>query len=170
MRNTTLSLSVVLPILFLTSCASLQTRTAHTANVQGAVIHTPVLADLDVKSVKVTGTASASAGNSTEAVKNLAINDALKTSSADLLVEPTFETQLKGGKTIVTVTGFPASYRNFRAATENDIAVMDAGSRYITSQARQEVVPEKKKGGGAGFVVLGLLAALFVVLAATGSI
>ena len=153
----------------LSSCTSLQTRTAHTTDIQGAVLHAPILADLDVKNIKVTGNASASAGNSIDAVKNLAIKDALKTSNADLLVEPTFESQHKGGKTIVTVTGFPATYQNFHPATKDDITVLDAGSRYITNTAKSEVVPEKKKGA-AGFITLGLLAVLFVILAATGSV
>ena len=55
---------------------------------------------------------------------------------------------------------------DFRTATTQDIALMDAGSRYMTSTAKAELAPEKKKGTGvfvavavAVAVVLGLLVA-----------
>ncbi|MFN8350710.1 MAG: hypothetical protein U0U25_04520 [Flavobacteriales bacterium] len=149
----------------LTSCASLKTRTAHTADIQGPVVHTPVLADLEVAGTKATGQATASAGNSIEAVKNMAVAEALKATGADLLVEPTFETQKKSGKTIVSVTGFPAKYKNFRPARAEDIPLMDAGTRYLTTTAKSEVVPEKKKGPGGVIAALAGAALLVLIIA-----
>ena len=158
-----LVLSVIVSASVLASCSSLKTRTAHTKDIQGPVVHTPVLADLDVQESKATATVSASAGNSIDATKNLAIAEVLKATNADLLVEPTFDVQKKNGKNIVTVTGFPAKYKNFRPARAEDIALMDAGTRYLTTTNKGELAPEKKKGGAgiiaglAGVALLSLL-------------
>ena len=162
----TIITAAICALALLSSCASLQTRTGHTKEVQGAIVHQPVLADLNVRNTKVTGTATASTGNSLDAVKNLALKEALTSAKADLLVEPTYEVQRNGSNTTVTITGFPATYMDFRTATTQDIALMDAGSRYMTSTAKAELAPEKKKGTGvfvavavAVAVVLGLLVA-----------
>ena len=87
----TIITAAVCALALLSSCASLQTRTGHTKEVQGAIVHQPVLADLNVRNTKVTGTATASTGNSLDAVKNLALKEALTSAKADLLVEPTYE-------------------------------------------------------------------------------
>lgn len=155
-------------LLLLASCASLNTRTAHITEVQGPIVHTPVIVDLEVSKMKANGSATASSGNSIDVVKNMAVAAVLKATAADLLVEPTFEIQKKAGKTIVTVTGFPATYKDFRPARLEDIPLLDAGSKYLTTTSKSEIVPEKKKGGGG--IILGVLAvAALVVLLVAGA-
>jgi hypothetical protein len=109
------------------SCVMQKMTTSKTMDIYGAgVIQKPVIVDLEVKETKTTGTATAPTGQ-IEIIKAMAVNDALKTSNADVLVEPKFEMQVQGGRTTVTVTGWPATYKNFRAIKEEDIKLLDVG-------------------------------------------
>src|ERR1039458_322350 len=100
---------------FLTSCTVLKTNTAKSMDIYGSgVIQKPVVVDLDVKEAKVTGTSTETQGKAIDMIKQEAVADAIKKASADILVEPTFETITSNGKITVTVTGFPGTYKNFR--------------------------------------------------------
>jgi hypothetical protein len=131
--------------LIFTSCAMQKFHTSKTMDIYGAgVIQKPVIVDLDVKETKVTGTASDISGL-LENIKSLAVNDALKTSNADVLVEPKFEIQTSGGRTTVTVTGWPATYKNFRAIKEEDVKLLDVG---VVQKAKvvEPAVQQKQMG------------------------
>ena len=82
------------------------------------VIQKPIIVDLDVNQTKVTGNSN---GKSIELqmLKNEAVKNALA-GKADVLVEPNFSITSKGGKSHVEVTGFPASYKNFRGIEPSD--------------------------------------------------
>jgi hypothetical protein len=117
-------------ITFLTSaCITPQrTTTTKTMDIYGAgVIQYPVIAELDVSDNSVSGTAQTSSGESIEVVKENAIADALLGTNADILVEPIFETVIDGRDKRATVRGFPATYTNFRSATQQDIQLLEAG-------------------------------------------
>ena len=134
---------------FLASCSVSKTNTAKTTDIYGAgVIQKPVLVDLDVKVTKVTGTATGTASKvvSLESVKLDAVVDAIKKSGADVLVEPTFETLIAGGQITATVTGFPATYKNFRPITPEDVPLLQVG---VTQKANVYEAPknQKKRGG-----------------------
>ncbi len=117
---------------FLTSCVVVKTDTSKTMDIYGAgVIQKPVLVDLEVKETKVTGTATGTAtgaaGKTMDPIKQSAVADALKKANADVLVEPVFETVTTGGKTTATVTGFPATYKNFRSIKPEDVELLKVG-------------------------------------------
>ncbi|MFM8949194.1 MAG: hypothetical protein ACKOKB_00255, partial [Bacteroidota bacterium] len=123
----------VLTILF-ASCSVTRTKTTKTTDIYGSgVIQKPVVVDLDVSDQKVSGTATASSSSLSTDIKSLAVNDALKKANADVLVEPKFETETIGGKTTATVTGWPASYKNFRSIKSEDIPLLQAG---VTQKAQ----------------------------------
>ncbi len=88
------------------------------------VIHKPVLVDLDVQQTKVTGTSTADKGSSMEEVKQNAVANALKNANADILIEPTFETETSAGRITAKVTGWPGTYKNFRAITSDDVPLL----------------------------------------------
>jgi hypothetical protein len=98
-----------------------------------------------------------------ESLKVLAMNDAIKTAGADILVEPTFEIVSENNKTTVTVTGFPATYTNFRSITNDDVPLLEVGqlqkaSVYeVQEHSAQENSPSKKVVLGV-FGVIGLIA------------
>jgi hypothetical protein len=92
------------------------------------ILQKPVIVDLEVKENKVTGVAT---GNtdvvSSTIVKQEAIADAVKKANADILVEPMFITETVDRKITVTVTGFPANYKNFRPIKQEDIPLLNTG-------------------------------------------
>ena len=118
----------VLALTILTSCSVVKTNTSKTLDIYGAgVLHKPVSVDLEVKEIRVTGMATLTKGVSLEPVKQEAVADALRKSGADVLVEPKFETKTSGGRTTATVTGFPATYKNFRSITLEDVKLLRVG-------------------------------------------
>jgi hypothetical protein len=162
---------VLVGLLTLGSCAPVkQIETAKTLNIYGpGVIHHPVIADLDVSNNKVNGSASGLSTN-LSSVKSEAISDAVKTAGADLLVEPVFVIQPVGSRVNVTVTGFPASYKNFRAATQADLPLLEAG---VMQRAKTtETVPEpvKKRGAAGAVVVLVLAIGTLAILGVAGGL
>jgi cobalamin biosynthesis Mg chelatase CobN len=163
MKNTASRLAVI-AIICLSSCATTQMSTARYREVKGTVVHMPVTADLDVRPERVTATVTARSSNTLQSVKTMAINEALKASKADLLIEPSYETSTTAGKHTVTVTGYPAFYKNFRTLTEAEVPAMEAGRLYVSEAKRTEELPQKKKGAGAiiaGILALGALVVLF---------
>jgi len=122
----TILLIMVVAVLGLTSCSTVK-KTSATAAVETAVVQYPVVADLDIQP-KITRTASWGfslwGGLSTkERIRNL-IADMVEESNADILLEPQIKTtrtfmNLGGGS--VTITGYPASFKDFRKASEADL-------------------------------------------------
>ena len=128
----------------LSSCGVVKTYTTKTTDIYGSgVIQKPVIVDLEVSESKVTGSATESSSIGFDAVKNLAVANALKKSGADVLVEPQFETETRSGVTTATVTGFPGVYKNFRNIQIDDVELLKVG---ILQKANvYQPVEEKKK-------------------------
>lgn len=118
-------------ILLVTSCTTV-TKTATTADVNNNISSYPEVVDLDVQG-KVTHTmtwnfrpfhvgepkASTARGN--------IIAETLQKANADVLLEPQFTYEkVSYGERILTVTGYPATYKNFRKATPADIEAIKA--------------------------------------------
>ena len=64
-------------------------------------------------------------------MKNYTIGQAVKKYQADIIVGPIFEIKTSDDyeKITVTISGYPASYANFRKTTEADINLMDKVSK-----------------------------------------
>ena len=109
-------------IISLGACKTLESsNTAKDADIYGpTVFQTPVMADLDVKDTKVTATYSCSASVPVESAKSMALLEALKSSNADVLIEPRYEINRTIGKMVVIVVGYPATYKNFRPMVAAD--------------------------------------------------
>ena len=159
---------IAISSLFLVSCATLKTSTSKSLDIYGSgVIQKPVVADLNVVQTKVTGFAKETASQSVESVKQKAVADALKKSSADVLIEPKFETETKSGYTTALVSGWPATYSNFRVISPDDIPLLQAG---ILQKAEVYTPPtvEKKKGTGWLVATTIILLGLTAVVVANG--
>ena len=150
-------------VLFFSSCAVLsKTETAKTTGIYGpGVLQYPVLADLDVKESKVTGTATGRS-SATADVKNLAVADAIKKANADVLVEPVFDLQTKGSTVTANVSGFPGTYKNFRPVSQSDLPMLETGVLQKAQVAEVSDAPVKKKSPAG--VVFGVLLAIVVVV------
>ena len=143
----TIIISIGLTFL-LASCAVQKSTTVKTMDViGGGIIQTPVIVDLDVKPTKVTGTSNGKSDVPLENVKQAAVADAVKNANADVLVEPRFETSLTSSNKTVVVTGYPATYKNFRQMTDADTTLVMVSSMYKATVYEPTTV-QKQKGSG----------------------
>ena len=130
----------------LTSCSVTKTSTAKSLDITGAgVMHLPVVADLDVSDVKKSHTITLSKVENMAAARNTAISELLEKESGDVLVEPKFITETRGSKTELTVTGWPAKYRNFRKMTLDDLKLIEVQPHLYKANTAQPAVEKKKK-------------------------
>jgi hypothetical protein len=82
----------------------------------------PIVADINVGRTKVTGTATVNryaTGPSFMELRQLAIFNAVSSVDADFLINIMYavERNMRPARTTVTVTGYPATYVNFRQIT-----------------------------------------------------
>lgn len=116
-------------ILLLSSCSTIK-KTATTVAVEGSITIYPEVADLDVqKKTSSTMTWHFSPFNLGEpnlsTAKGNLIAEMLKKNNADILLEPQFiYHKTPYGERELTVSGFPASYKNFRKATDDDLKAL----------------------------------------------
>jgi hypothetical protein len=121
-------LTVILIITVASCSMKSTTNTSKTLNVYGAgVIQKPVIVELEVKPTKVTATVSRKLTTNMEALKAEAVSLAVKNAGADVLVEPTYTIVSNRGTSTVTVTGFAATYKNFRDIRVEDVPLIKAG-------------------------------------------
>lgn len=136
MKNQLLFLFACSSILVLSACKS-TSHTSVSSDVQGpTVIQKPVIADLDVSEKRVEGKASAK-GSTLGEVKELAIYDALEKSNSDVLIEPRFDIEKSFNRIDVTVSGYPATYKNFRPMEIQDTIFVDRTKLNTTSIGQQ---------------------------------
>jgi len=143
----------VLVLIIFTSCGVFKSNTSKTMDITSTgVIQRAVIVDLDVKEVKVTGTASSTSDQTIETIKANAVYDAVKNAQADVLIEPKFEIEQSSESKKVTVTGFPGTYKNFRPMQRED-------SFLLNNDLAKKVevfnpVQEKKSNSGAVIVAV----------------
>ncbi len=129
-----------------TSCTTKQSITTKTTDIYGSgVVQFPVVVDLDVKETKVSGTVEWKGGGaSITTLKEMAMTDAIVKANADILVEPKFDIHVKGRRKTVAVSGYPATYKNFRNAVPGDTLVMKVGK--MSRVEALQPMPEASKG------------------------
>lgn len=118
----------------ITSCQMVQ-QTADTVGIDAKVVQVPTVADLDVQPQRVTSTQTwrwrflnvdqLSLG---QRKLNL-IYDMVNEAKADVLVEPQVRfTKNFFGERSLTISGYPASYKNFRKPTAEDLKAIRAAN------------------------------------------
>ena len=73
----------------------------------------------------------------------MAVTDALKKSNSDVLVEPRYEINTSFKQTTVGVSGYPATYKDFRPMVLQDTMFIDRDQLSTTKSDRQK---PKKNG------------------------
>ena len=153
------------------SCATVDQTSSSTTrvmDVKGAgVLQHPVIGELEVDIEKVSGSVERSGRvTNIDPLKILAMNDAIKIAGADILVEPTFEIVSKNSKTTVTVTGYPASYTNFRSITMDDVPLLEVGQLQKASvyEVQEQSVQESSASRKAVLGVFGILGIVALVI------
>ena len=153
-------------IAFITSCTTQHAITTKTADIYGAgVIQKPVLADMEVKEEKISATINARGKSINDDLKNQAVAEAVKKSNADVLVEPRFESTIQGRKITLTVTGYPATYKNFHTIKQDEVELLKAGKVHQVNTMDTKQI--KSKGGKAAlFLGLGvvMITSLFLAI------
>ena len=147
--------------LSLMSCSSVaKFSTAKTIDITPTIVQKPTVADMQVNEKKVMGTYTGKLKTTTlETIKSEAVASALKSVNADILVEPRFDTTINGSQTTVTVSGFPATFKNFRAMKEEDIPLMKIGTvRQVHTFTPPTVVAKKSNSGKILLITLGVAA------------
>lgn len=116
----------------LSSCSTTKWGSTKTSDILGAgVIHIPVVADLDVQEKKVVFTKQFSKTESIDKIKAEAVRELLKLHKADVLIEPYYSAETSGGTTILQLTGWPATYKNFRKITKEDAELLSIANGYL---------------------------------------
>lgn len=110
----------------------ISSATPRTMDIYGSgILYNTLLADLFVKEKKVIGKVLYTTPEPTLEARNLAVADALRVDNADILVDPKFETEIvidaSVTKTFIKVTGYPATYKNFRNLEAKDIPLLKEG-------------------------------------------
>lgn len=138
-------LSGALLLFALSSCSTMRKSTSTDLQVEKAVYQYPTVADLNVQpkiEKKVSwGFVPFNLGQPSMANrKSNLMADAVKESAADVLLEPQLVyTKVPFGERTLTITGFPASFTNFRNATPEDLEALK-----IMKEADQKEVYEVK--------------------------
>jgi hypothetical protein len=132
------------------SCQVFQSVSYKTMGInETGVIQHPVLAELEVLPTKITQSVVVKNAKTFEEVKALAMAQVIRDTKSDVLVEPKFETKRKGAKLTVTVTAYPALYRNFRSISPEDSYILEHVRYNFKSAELSEgtfgIKPGKKK-------------------------
>lgn len=125
-------LSSLLGVLLLLSSCSTVTKTATAVDVNNIINTYPEVVDLDIQP-KVTQSMTWNfrpfhiGEPKTSTAKGNLIAETLKANNADVLLEPQFSFQKTSyGERVLIVTGFPATFKNFRKATADDLEAIKA--------------------------------------------
>lgn len=148
-------------ILF-SSCYVTKTKSAMSYDIYGnGVIQKPVICDLEVRESKVSGT-SITHSSINESARQFAIADALEKANADVLIEPRFSSETRNGRTEITVTGFPAVYKNFRPVVASDSTLVRIGEKQIARPAAPVETKNNLNKAAAAVAALVALAGTFL--------
>ena len=136
-----------------------------TANINGPKItQVPTLADLSVKETKVTGKSEGSSTSTLSAIKSLAVSDALKKSNADVLIEPRYNFLQTSTRITVEVSGYPASYKNFRPMEVKDTTLVQYSMmQYATGKVSTGSVSKSKGKPKAAKILVGSLVGIILM-------
>ena len=107
--------------------------TSRVLDAESNLLVMPIIANLDVaktKFVHVERDAFADIMVKNDSIANIdkykraALGCATKASGADILISPNIEVVTDDGRFVITVTGYPAKYKDFRNATAKDIELV----------------------------------------------
>lgn len=136
--------SLLFVVLVLGSCTTFQ-KSATTVDIDAYVVQYPTVADLEISPKKVsksTSWVSLFSTTNKETRKENLTAELLSESDADVLVEPHYIHKKNVFDNTLTVSGFPAKFKNFRKATDKDLEALKCGNPNICEVSDR--VPAKK--------------------------
>ncbi len=138
---------LLVAVFALSSCSTLRRSTAVSMNIEAEINQYPTVTDLTLAQKPVTAsmewnwTPFAFMQQSLGERKENLIADILKKQGADVLVEPRYEfTKTTFGPRKLTITGYPATYKNFRPAGKEDLKAIHTAAhiRQLKKQVNSE--------------------------------
>ncbi len=136
---------IILVVFSFASCKTVKSGSSKTLDISGAgIIHLPVIAELDVSSTKASFTQIFSNSSAGANAKNEVIRSLLKQYNSDVLIEPVFESITQGTKTTLTVSGYPATYKNMRTIKEEDLELIEIHPTFIYKSEENVSTTETK--------------------------
>ncbi|MCG9879366.1 MAG: hypothetical protein MH472_02095 [Bacteroidia bacterium] len=169
-----MAFAAIFVALFTSSCTVRQVTADYLYLSKPQILIKPQIADIDIQKKKVEATITVKTSlykpDPIEAAKNLALKEAIKNSNADLLVQPTYDVNYNNNVTTATVTGYPATFKEFREFKPTDTAAVMAYSRVMyginQSGSNEANKPKEKmisKGSGGAKALAGVLAVVTVL-------
>ncbi len=115
-------------VLGLTACGTVRKTSPKSVDVETAVVQYPTVADLNVQSKvekRISWSWNPFKSENVSLAKSNLMADVLKEANADVLLEPQYTyTKVSFGQRTLTVTGFPATFKDFRKATAADLEAL----------------------------------------------
>ncbi len=131
------------------SCSTLQKSTARYVGIEAEINQYPTVTDLELADKAVTAEVTwnwSLLSFGTQGLNDRKMNliaDMLKKHNADVLVEPRYQfVKTSFGPRKLTVTGYPAKYKNFRSASEKDLKAVETAAKI------QKIKKEANKSQG----------------------
>lgn len=133
-----------------------QESSARNLEPEHLMLLTPLIADLEVSAIKVQHTETQAFENLVitqdvlkmmSELKKVALSRAARSCKADVLVGTTIDVVTNSrGRLEITVTGYPAVYKNFRKAESADLEVVEYARRVERENKNAEIVhnPQSK--------------------------
>ncbi len=148
MKRYSLIFSLLIIATIMASSCALRITTSTSRTIQP--LEEPIMADIDVKTEKVTGTYTEKKRADEKRIKQNAVYNALGNGTkGDLLIAPQYEivkdVRLNGARiksVTVTVTGYPAFYKNFRPVPK----AASYEIREVTPQTPFVIITKDKDG------------------------
>lgn len=109
-------------LLLAVSCSTqMATYSAKTASLPYSIKAVPMTSELNVSETKVSAEVKDKKGMFKKTAEDWAVSEALKKVGADILLEPRYEYTYDNNKLVaVKVSGYPATFANFRQMTAED--------------------------------------------------
>lgn len=131
MRHVKLLTLMTAILMLMGSCTTVQ-KTASTADIEVKVFQYPMVVDLEISPEKISKTTDWYSFFSTMGYETRRDNltaEMLQEVGADVLVEPNYihEKEFPSYHKL-TVSGFPAKFKNFRKATDKDLEALKCGN------------------------------------------
>jgi len=97
----------------------------------------PTLADLDINQSRSSTVIRRQAPYNLESMMVVALSSLQWKTGADLIIEPRYSVSEKNGLAVVTVTGYPAHYRNLRMLSTDDVRLMQAFKKAPVAKSKK---------------------------------
>lgn len=142
----------------LTSCVPTQTLISYSESSarllegKSTYVITPIIADLDVSKKKISYEekeafsgliVTRTAVNNIDVYKRIALGNAAKQYDADIIVGAEVDVKTVNQRLVITVSGYPAKYVNFRNATEKDIELVNNANSIQNNNSTIASAPQK---------------------------